>query len=156
MTPFVFSLKKNKINKYVFDNKNIITSMSAPGDNPPPGDKYPFLIYSDVMTFVAAGLESKIYTGKMDLKSVGMYGLVGIVSRYIENFLAKQNVNEKFLSNDYREQKNQFIVFVINYLLTSSKINPFMHGLRGVNADLLGKWMVDAMTTDKPLFSMSM
>ena len=132
--------------------------MSAPGDNPPPGmdTKYPFLIYSDVMTFVAAGLESKIYTGKLDLKSVGVYGLVGIVSRYIENFLAKQNINEKFLSNDYREQKNQFIVFVINYLLTSSKVNPLMHGLRGVSADLLGKWMVDAMTTDKSLFSMSM
>ena len=124
---------------------------------PPVGDvKYPFLIYSDVATFLAAGIESKIYTGKLDLKSVGMYGLVGIVSRYVEKFIASQNVNEKFMSNDYREQKNQLIVFVINYLLANGKVNPVMHGLRGVNADLLGKWMVDAMTTDKPLFSMAL
>ncbi len=82
-----------------------------------------------------------------------MYGLVGIVSRYIETFIAKQNVNQTFVSNDYREQKNQLIVFIINYLLASSKVNPFMHGLRGVKADLLGKWMVEAMTTDSPLFS---
>ena len=116
--------------------------------------KYPFLIYSDIGTFMAAAMESKIYTGKMDLKSVGMYGLVGIVSRYVETFIATQNVSERFMSNDYREQKNQLIVFVINYLLASSKVNPLMHGLRGVNADLLGKWMVDAMTVDKPLFSM--
>ena len=117
-------------------------------------DKYPFLIYSDVMTFFAAGLESKIYTGKLDLKSVGMYGLVGIVSRYVENFLAKQDMGGYFMSTDYREQKNQLIVFVLNYLLASSKSNPLMHGLRGVNADLLGTWMVGAMGEDKPLFSM--
>ena len=128
--------------------------MTTPNSPAPVDTKYPFLIYSDIGTFMAAAMESKIYTGKMDLKSVGMYGLVGIVSRYVENFIAKQNVSERFMSNDYREQKNQLIVFIINYLLHSGKVNPLMHGLRGVNADLLGKWMVDAMTVDKPLFSM--
>ena len=118
------------------------------------GEKYPFLIRSDVATCVAAAVESYIYSGKVDGKSVAMYGLVGVVSRYIENFIAKQNVNEKFMSNDYKEQKNQLIVFTLNYLIANSKTNPLSHGLKGVNADLIGTWMVGAMWEDKPLFEM--
>ena len=116
--------------------------------------KYPFLIRSDVATCVAAAVESYIYSGKVDAKSVAMYGLVGVVSRYIENFIAKQNVNQKFMSNDYREQKNQLIVFTLNYLLANHKTNPWSHGLKGVNADLIGSWMVGAMWEEKPLFEM--
>ena len=76
-----------------------MSGLPVPVQPAPVGDeKYPFLIYSDVATFLAAGMESKIYTGKLDLKSVGMYGLVGIVSRYVEKFIATQNVNERFIT----------------------------------------------------------
>ena len=118
--------------------------------------KYPVLIYSDLATVVAAAVESQIYLNKIDWKSCGIYGLVGIVSRYIEKFIADQNSSQRFFSNDYREQKNQLIVFTINALLRSGNTKGMvMHGLKGVNADLLGKWMTDAtMEYDKPLFQM--
>ena len=118
--------------------------------------KYPILIYSDLGTVLAAAVESHIYTSKIDWKSCGIYGLVGIVSRYIEKFIAEQNSSQRFFSNDYREQKNQLIVFVINALLRSGNTKGMvMHGLKGVNADLLGKWLIDAtFDYDKPLFQM--
>jgi hypothetical protein len=117
-------------------------------------EKYPILILSDVATSVAAAIESKIYYGRVDLKACGMAGLVGIVARYVEKFIADQNTSQRFFSNDYRDQKNQLIVFVISYLLTSSSKNALRYGFMGVNADLLGKWMVESVTTDRSLFSM--
>jgi hypothetical protein len=121
---------------------------------PEAAEKYPVLILSDVGTAIAAAIESKIYYGRVDLKACGMAGLVGIVARYIEKFIADQNTTQKFFSNDYRDQKNQLIVFVISYLMTSSSKNALRYAFMGVNADLLGKWMVESVTTDRSLFSM--
>ena len=134
-------------------------STGVPLGNVPPTvpvvDKYPVLIYSDLATVVTAAVESHLYTNKIDWKSCGIYGLVGIVSRYIEKFIAEQNSSQKFFSNDYRQQKNQLIVFVINAMLHSgSSKGMVMHGLKGVNADLLGKWLVDSIGDDKSVFSM--
>ena len=120
----------------------------------PPSEKYPVLILSDVGTVIAAGIESMIYTNRIDLKSCGMAGLIGIVSRYIEKFIADQNSSQKFFSNDYREQKNQLIVFTITYLLTSRSKNALRYAFMTVHSDLLGKWMVESMTEDRSLFSM--
>ena len=106
-------------------------------------EKYPVLILSDVGTVIAAGIESMIYTGRIDLKSCGMAGLIGIVSRYIEKFIADQNSSQKFFSNDYREQKNQLIVFTITYLLTSRSKNALRYAFMTVHSDLLGKWRTD-------------
>ena len=56
---------------------------SAPLNGPtlsPDYGKYPILIYSDLATVVAAAVESQIYLNKIDWKSCGIYGLVGIVS----------------------------------------------------------------------------
>ncbi len=127
-------------------------SLGSPTTPAVVGDKFPILILSDLATGVAALMESQIYTGKLDGRAATMHCLVGIISRYVEGFIAKQNVAQSFMSNDYRQQKNQLIMFCLSYL-TSSR-NSFRYALSGVNADLLGKWMTDSTFDDRVLFEM--
>ena len=110
---------------------------------------------SDLFTGLAAVVESAMYTGKMNGSIAVRYTLVGIASRILEKLIRQNMYNVEKMSD---QAKNQVIVFALNYLISvdvdGKKANNFFCALRGVNADLLGKWITDAIMEDKGLVNM--
>ena len=57
-----------------------------------------------------------------------------------------------YLTNNYRQAKKQLVVFGLNYLVSKMfdrKVSNLGVAMRGVNSDLLGKWITDSVMTNK-------
>ena len=112
-------------------------------------------VYIDFFTPLAVMVDQAIYTGKVDLMTASRFTLVGVVSRIAESAFRKNVYDSDMISN---QTKNQMIVFMLNYIVSKGfdgrKVNHAACALRGVNADLMGKWASDSLIEDKALFSL--
>ena len=117
------------------------------------------LTLSDLGTCFASAIEQKLYLNHVNILTCGRHTMLGMVSRMVEQLLAEQMVGStgRFFNNDYRAGKNQLIVFVFNYIYSTTfdkKTNHLTRGLQGVNADLLGQWCTDMFYGDMTLINM--
>ncbi len=116
-------------------------------------DGVPALMVSDMVTILTAMLESKMYTNKANSMLAVRFTLVGLVSRIVETVMQK---NLPSAYGDPRQSKNQIVVFIMNALVSMMVDKRASHlgmGMKGVNADLLAKWITDIVMTDSVLFS---
>ena len=118
-------------------------------------DATPGLTVADVTTMLTAMLEQKLYTNRADPMLAFRFMLVGIVSRIVETILQKNIPSDIYGPN--KQYKNQVVVFVLNVLVSmmaDKRTSHLMVGMKGVNADLLAKWVTDMVTTDSVMFSL--
>ena len=116
-------------------------------------DGVPALMVSDMVTMLTAMLEQKMYTNRADPMLAFRFTLVGLVSRIVEAVMQK-NLPSGY--GDPHQSKNQIVVFIMNVLVSMMADKRASHlgmGMKGVNADLLAKWITDIVMTDSVLFS---
>ena len=121
--------------------------------NDDPVEDNSLLTLSDLITPLAAMLEQKLYSNRLDVMMASRYALLGIVSRMVETLIA-QNGDTFYLRNRYRNTKNELIVFGLNYLVSMAvdrKVSRLGVAGRAVNADLLAKWVADSTFGDRVL-----
>ena len=104
----------------------------------------PLIVLSDLGTIVAAAFESQLYTGSVNWMNCGKAGFVGIVARLIEGwFITFMPQSVQSLS---RDQKNQFLVFVLAALwsrMTDKKRSALLVGFKNCSNDLMGSYLLD-------------
>ena len=108
---------------------------------------------SDMVTMLTAMLEQKMYTNRADPMLAFRFTAVGLVSRIVETVMQRNLPSEYGKSKQY---KNQIVVFIVNVLVSMMVDRRASHlgmGMKGVNADLLAKWITDLVMDDTVLFS---
>lgn len=104
----------------------------------------PLIVLSDLGTVVAAAIESQLYTGSVNWMNCGKAGFVGAIARLIEGwFIQYMPQSVQSLS---RDQKNQFLVFVLAALwsrMTDKKRSALLVGFKNCSNDLMGSYLLD-------------